>query len=334
MEEDSAAAVMASPSVHDLIIAHREDRSKFASLRAAFEKKQGRIVEEYYALHAEAALLLVAKSRHERTDGADSGSGRGVIYKTRLYYDPSKTTPEFDDVFRSARRVERTYTVLLRGRMQEILLQGIYTTGAHLLGVLDGALGAENQDSARPERLGEAAASAKKETRQIEQYAHGAAMKSAVAWYLLGIFFGAMASGLCVYFVPGLPLKFEIGSQLTVCLACGGIGAIVSVMVRITNRRNVQVGIDQGRVVTILSGAFRSIIGAVFGAVLFVLVTGGLLPIATPGEHGDVPLFFAGLAFLAGFSERWAQDTIVRTLPGLPEAAEPQLTEPGQGKDG
>ncbi|WP_284746625.1 hypothetical protein [Amycolatopsis sp. RTGN1] len=59
---------------------------------------------------------------------------------------------------------------------------------------------------------------------------------------------------------------------------------------------------------------------------MFVLVTGGLLPIAT-SLTGEKVLFFAG------FSERWAQDTIVRTLPGLPEAADPRPAETGQGKD-
>jgi uncharacterized protein YjeT (DUF2065 family) len=73
-----------------------------------------------------------------------------------------------------------------------------------------------------------------------------------------------------------------------------------------------------------LSGIF---LGAVFGAVLFVLVAGGLLPIATPDAAEQLS------RFLAGFSERWARDTIVRTLPGTPDTADPRIIDAGQSKD-
>jgi hypothetical protein len=42
---------------------------------------------------------------------------------------------------------------------------------------------------------------------------------------------------------------------------------------------------------------------------------GGLIPLDVTDER---LLFFAGLAFLAGFSERWAQDTILRSAPIAP----------------
>lgn len=310
------------PSVHDLVVARQQDRERFENLRGAFQKNQGKILEEYYALKFPAALLLVARRRLFRR----------VVYKTRLFYDPRRSTQEFDDVFRSARRVERKYAVLLRGRVQEILTQGLYTTGAHLLAVLDAMSPPESRPQGEAERISAAALSAKKETRQIEDYASVAATKSALIRYLSGIFLGAAAVALGVYAAVMLPLPGEQRSSVAFCLACGGLGAIVSVMVRITNRRKVRIDMDQGRFVTVLSGAFRSIIGAVFGAIVFVLVTGGLLPIASPNTDEKV-LFFAGLAFLAGFSERWAQDIIVRTLPSLPDGADPQPPETGQGKD-
>jgi hypothetical protein len=326
MDENNGDPVVNSPSVHDLIVAHQEDgRPRFEKLRAAFVENQGKMHEEYYALEFPAALLLVSNSRGRWFPGS--------VYKTRLFYNPSYSTTEFDDVFRSARRVERKFAVLLRGRVQEILTQGIYTTGVHMLALLDAMPPPGSRSPADAERIATAANSAKKETKQIEQYAYVAAMKSALIRYLTGIFVGAVVVALCVYATVALSPALEVGSPVAVCLACGGIGAMVSVMVRITNRRKVQVGIDQGRFVTVLSGAFRAIIGAVFGAVLFVLVAGGLLPIATPPAGEKLSLFFAGLAFLAGFSERWAQDTIVRTLPGLPDSAEPRSPEPGPGKE-
>jgi hypothetical protein len=43
------------------------------------------------------------------------------------------------------------------------------------------------------------------------------------------------------------------------------------------------------------------------GVVSYVLVAGGLISLEPPGD-GSAPLFFAGIAFLAGFSERFARD--------------------------
>src|SRR3569833_152673 len=59
---NKATKIVDTPSVHDMIVAHQEpERPNFARLRAAFEKNQGRILEEYYALNFPAALLLVLR---------------------------------------------------------------------------------------------------------------------------------------------------------------------------------------------------------------------------------------------------------------------------------
>ncbi|MFJ9787066.1 hypothetical protein ACIRSS_46350 [Amycolatopsis sp. NPDC101161] len=311
---------IACPCVHDLIEAYQEKgRPRFAKLRAAYEANQGKIVDEYYARHFQAALLVVAHQQH----GPDGGVKR-VVYKLRQYYDASQSTADFDDVFRSARRVERKYSVLLGGQSQEILVQGIYTEAVALLSVLDAMVGADG----KRERLAAAVASSRKEIRQIEQNARDAALDRALVRYLGGLAVGvvvAAAVAIAVHFL----LKVEIGSHLVICVVAGAIGAIVSVMTRTANRQRVRVSLDQGWLVVILSGCFRLIIGAVFGAAMFVLVRAGLLPLAVPVPGDQVTLFFAGLAFLAGFSERRAQDTIVRTLPG---AVEQNVTEPARGK--
>jgi hypothetical protein len=85
-------------------------------------------------------------------------------------------------------------------------------------------------------------------------------------------------------------------------------------MARVSRGERVDVDSDKSKSVTVLAGSFRPVIGAVFGAVLYVLVCGGLLPLAAPGPDQKC-LFFAGLAFVAGFTERWAQDTIVSSVP-------------------
>jgi hypothetical protein len=109
----------------------------------------------------------------------------------------------------------------------------------------------------------------------------------------------------------------NLAQQARVCFACGAVGGVVSVMARITQRSTLNIDSAQGHGVTALAGAFRPLIGAIFGLALFVFVTGGLVPIDVPADQWKANLFFASVAFLAGFSERWAQDTIVHSAPSL-----------------
>ncbi len=322
-EQERPVVQVDCPSLPDLIEARKKGPSEFAKTREAYERSQGKILEEYYALNFPAAILLV---RAKEQNGADGGAERNVL-KMRLYYDAFESTPDVDDVFRSARRVERKYSVLLEGKTQEILARGIYTTAVVLLGVLDAMVGSPD----KPKRMPVAAASAQKEIRQIEQNARDAALDRALVRYLGGLAAGFVLAVAGVIVLKFVPMKAEIGAKLITCLMAGAIGAILSVMIRTAHRQKLSVSLAQGPFVVFLSGVFRLIIGAVFGAAMFVLVSAGLVPIAVPDSAEKVNFFFAGLAFLAGFSERWAQDTIVRTLPG---AADQNAVVPARGKDG
>ena len=71
--------------------------------------------------------------------------------------------------------------------------------------------------------------------------------------------------------------------------------------------------------------------GAVFGVALYALVIGGLLPLDTDPQ---VAHFFGGLSFLAGFSERWAQDTIIRSAPIAPSPATSATAGGRENRDG
>jgi hypothetical protein len=101
--------------------------------------------------------------------------------------------------------------------------------------------------------------------------------------------------------------------DLVRAFSAGAIGATVSVMIRITRGQKFDVDSTQGPAMTLLSGAFRPVVGAILGAALYVLLLAGLLHLEIPLESKGY--FFAAVGFLGGFSERWAQDTIVRSVP-------------------
>jgi hypothetical protein len=68
---------------------------------------------------------------------------------------------------------------------------------------------------------------------------------------------------------------------------------------------------DVGRPHVAFLGGLRPVLGAAFGLVLYFAVTSGLVAIFDITETGTERLFgFLVVAFLAGFSERWAEDTL------------------------
>ena len=73
---------------------------------------------------------------------------------------------------------------------------------------------------------------------------------------------------------------------------------------------------EMGKTDLHLVAAARPLIGAVSGVIAYALVRSSLVPLDPPG--GEDPTFlWMGVAFLAGFSERLAQDMFARSGRGL-----------------
>lgn len=90
----------------------------------------------------------------------------------------------------------------------------------------------------------------------------------------------------------------------------GATGAVVSVLSRMTFG-NLALEYQAGTVTVRLLGAVRPVMGAIFGVFVWVVGMSELLPLKTPSSQ-STGYFFPALAFVAGFSERWAQDMLVR----------------------
>jgi hypothetical protein len=108
----------------------------------------------------------------------------------------------------------------------------------------------------------------------------------------------------------------------------GASGAVVSVLTRITNE-TLRVDYHVGRRMLLILGLARPILGAVLALALYWATVARLVPLAPPVEGSDVRFaFFIAIGFLAGFSERYAQDMLlVRTAPA--EADRPAASADG-----
>lgn len=99
---------------------------------------------------------------------------------------------------------------------------------------------------------------------------------------------------------------------LLVSLVVGSVGAIVSVMQRMT-AGNLILSPSAGRLGLGLNGAFRPLIGAIIASAIYFLLNASLLPAIAMPDANEVQklfFFFCAVAFFAGFSERWAQDIL------------------------
>jgi hypothetical protein len=142
-----------------------------------------------------------------------------------------------------------------------------------------------------------------------------------------------MAAGLvlliAVLFGIGVAYGEEIRMQpLLYTPLAAGLGAFVSVLARMT-RGQLQLSYESGRTIMRLLGLIRPLLGALFGAAIYVLLSGGLLTLAPPDTGMRAQIFFyVGIAFVAGFSERFAQDMVARA-PAAVVAQAPAAPGPG-----
>ena len=107
-------------------------------------------------------------------------------------------------------------------------------------------------------------------------------------------------------------------------LVAGALGAVVSVIQRI-NSGVFELEYDVGGPYTFFLGGLRPVLGGVFAMAITFAVSGGLVHLPVdPQAHTDTRRFaLLVLAFLAGFSERWAQDTLTAIVPAKASAPAP-----------
>lgn len=93
----------------------------------------------------------------------------------------------------------------------------------------------------------------------------------------------------------------------------GSLGSIVSILTRIKEYENEKY---TDKLLPVLIGAFKPLIGGVFGIFLFTLLASGFLPLQIKNDNSEpINEWYAlfAIAFVAGFSERLVKDIISQT---------------------
>jgi hypothetical protein len=125
-----------------------------------------------------------------------------------------------------------------------------------------------------------------------------------------------------------LPWK-EVALMATACAIAGMFGALVSVLTRISGK-GLDLDYRAGRRMLRVVGFARPVLGAIFASALYFATVGGIVPLKAPDGDAVRFAFFIGIGFIAGFSERYAQDMLSVTPKDVrePSAASSPATAP------
>ena len=124
--------------------------------------------------------------------------------------------------------------------------------------------------------------------------------------YLVGTAVVGLAAAVGAFVIlHGRPGEHLLWAAAT----AGAAGAVVSTLVRMSDRRGLRLARELAPVEAFWLEAARTFLGVICGIVLYLLLTSGLVSL-TPPNAGRTAEFYSALAFVAGFSERLVPDTL------------------------
>ena len=301
-----------APSFSELVHAHhawwrgkqggaadRAAEAEYDSLHAAFEATHGEIVKAYWCSDIPSAVALTEKKRL---------SGR-VSSTFRFHRESDWATKNAPDVAAELHRCDALAVrakAVLTGVRQQICLELVVACASNLLSLVDKRARSGVEESTKDALERERAAIAK-----VESYYCEAANGQAQLVYFGGI--ATVTLLIAAVATVWLAISWE---PAVAALVAGALGAVVSVIQRI-NSGVFELEYDVGGPYTFFLGGLRPVLGGVFAMAITFAVNGGLvhLPVDSNPHAGSRRFALLVVAFLAGFSERWAQDTLTAIIP-------------------
>jgi hypothetical protein len=295
-------------------------KAAYHRARGAFERRYGEIVTAYWCTHVESAVALTHKPPRFRWGSPVPTFHRESDWATQNAPDIARELHRCDELAVKAKTV-------LTGVRRLICMQLVVASASHLLSLVDGR--AAHADPVQTEQT---LAEERAALDHVETYYCGAANGQAQIVYFAGMAVVALSISL------GASIWLALDWQTPVAaLVAGALGAVVSVIQRI-NAGTFELEYDVGKPYAFFLGGLRPLIGATFAVAISFAFTGGFvhLPVSSSSQDADHRLALLVIAFVAGFSERWAQDTLVAAVPmpgGSARAEKAEQKPDGQKAD-
>jgi hypothetical protein len=316
-----AELVDAHWNVHRISVRDQPDPEhvrKLRQVRTAFEAFHGTIVESCFgAVDALAAVL---------TD-------RGELFIDTARSGTIALWPGMDDLLHRCQVLHIEAKTVLVGDARRICMQLVFSVICYSVSAID-RFAWYTQQSTKwwlPRGVTQAEARAQAQQQAELMYARAATYQTRVTQrQTRGSYIVGMLSGIAVVMAVSAAVgvieiivgqdafwsvenyQMQVYGWAIVTGGAGALGATVSVLQRLTQGSLVlDPTASEGQAK--LLGAARVFLGAVFGFALYSLLMAELLPIAVPDDARPLFYFVLILAFLAGFSERFAQDALAVT---------------------
>jgi hypothetical protein len=222
---------------------------------------------------------------------------------------------------------------ILRGTSENIVMQLLLAAASHVLSYVD-RKGGPPRDPAAIKKIVARSEAELADTRH--HYRRAGENSSRI------VYAGGMLRGLCLLAaltaIAGLILwaahDFHRHPTATWTLlatvAAGGMGAAVSVLLRMAKGSFSQ-DYEVGRKTTRRLAMARPFVGAAFAVMIYLLLKSGLVDIGGLNSNQQTIYFYAAVAFLAGFSERWARVIVGGVIGGDEPTTVPQDTHRNNG---
>jgi hypothetical protein len=299
----------------------------------AFQRSEGKIIRAYWCTSEASAVVLTERERRRRRLRWRSfGSQR--LHRVTDWV--TADAPQIAELLHSGDALAIRISRVLHPIPRRIALEWVFSEQSYLLGFVE-------RTGGRPRRKETARVVARHrvEIDRIERYYDRAAKKAARIRYfvgmLLGLVFVAVLGVLSAAFIE-LFGELDLGSasarNFYACFGAGALGAMVSVMTRMRQEHGLKLDYEVGPALIVMLGAFRPVLGAIFGTVAYFALESGFLKL-TPPEPRQVFFYYPLFAFFAGFSERFAHVvfgdadlSVARALSGADTVPESAATAP------
>jgi hypothetical protein len=313
---------------HDASLARRDDGGRNGrELEQAYRLKvkefqvaEGEILDAYWCWNEASAVALTAKQK-KRTR---IRRGAPQIRLHRATDWATIKVPEVAELLHHYDSLAIRASEILTPAPKRIAMERIFAEQSYLLGFVETTNAKPSESQLRTLLEKQHAA-----LKHIENYYDRAGANAARIYYFFGMMLGMLLLAAVAVAVT-VPLVLFAGVDLVEMrdylssYAAGAIGAVVSVMSRMRQDTTLQQGFrvdyEVGKGPLWFLGSVRPLLGAIFGTATYFALQSSLVQMS-PQAPETAFYFFALLAFLSGFSERFthvifgqAEKTVTATL--------------------
>lgn len=314
--------------LHDSGSADSAAEHEYRQRLKRFKDEHGELVNVYWCRYEASAVAVTERRRRLRWLPWRQES----IMRLHTATDwRTRDVPEIASLLHTCETLGIRVGEVLRGTGERISLQWILAAASRLLGFVDRPKGAPLPDAAR---LEEVVKQQQAELQRIESYYQRAGNKAARLVYFHGMMqgVGLLAvllgiSSLVLWAFHGMHPRDARTQEVYAVVAMGAVGAVVSVMSRMASAGRFQLDHEVGRKPIRRLGSFRPFIGGVFALALYLALRSDLLEIGAGDPNQRKLPFYATVAFLAGFSERWAKIILEGAVGGGQKSPERATTK-------